>query len=73
MWTIFVPARLIRRLKAGNPDRRETSVYMRNLPRLQNSRPTTNCAWGISWATGDSSHHNFDLGRVERALALYGL
>jgi len=70
----IVPARLIRRLKAGNPDRRE------NLQCICGTCHGYKLQADHKLCIGDKlgyleilRSHNFDLGRVERALALYGL
>ncbi len=70
----IVPARLIRRLNAGNPDRRE------NLQCICGTCHGYKLQADHKLCMGDKlgyleilRTHNFDLGRVERALALYGL
>jgi hypothetical protein len=70
----IVPARLIRRLKAGNPDRRE------NLQCICRTCHGCKLQGDHKLCMGDKlgylevlRTHNFDLARVERALALYGL
>ncbi len=70
----IVPARLIRRLNAGNPDRRE------NLQCICGSCQGCKLQADHKLCMGDKlgyleilRTHNFDLVRVERALALYGL
>ena len=70
----IVPARLIRRLKAGNPDRRE------NLQCICGSCHGYKLQVDHKLCMGDKlgyleilRTHNFDLGRAERALAMYGL
>jgi len=70
----IVPARLIRRLKAGNPDRRE------NLQCICGTCHGYKLQADHKLCIGDKlgylqilRTHHFDLGRVERALALYGL
>ena len=47
----IVPARLIRRLKAGNPDRRENLQCICDHAMATSCRLTTSCAWAINWAT----------------------
>jgi hypothetical protein len=70
----IVPARLIRKLKAGNPDRRE------NLQCICGTCHGYKLQADHKLCLGDQlgyieilRTHNFDLARVERALALYGL
>ena len=70
----IVPARLIRRLKAGNPDRRE------NLQCICGSCHGCKLQADHKLCMGDKLGYleilrtrHFDLARVERALALYGL
>jgi len=70
----IVPARLIRRLNAGNPDRRE------NLQCICGTCHGYKLQADHKLCLGDKlgyleilRTHNFDLARVERALALYGL
>jgi 5-methylcytosine-specific restriction endonuclease McrA len=70
----IVPARLIRRLKAGNPDRRE------NLQCICDTCHGYKLQADHKQCLGDKlgyleilRTHNFDLGRVERALSVYGL
>ena len=70
----IVPARLIRRLRAGNPDRRE------NLQCICGTCHGYKLQADHKLCMGDKlgyleilRTHNFDLGRVERALGLYGL
>ena len=70
----IVPARLIRRLRAGNPDRRE------NLQCICGTCHGYKLQADHKLCLGDKlgyleilRTHNFDLGRVERALTLYGL
>lgn len=70
----IVPARLIRRLKAGDPDRRE------NLQCICGPCHGYKLQADHKLCMGDKlgyleilRTHNFDLARVERALALYGL
>jgi hypothetical protein len=70
----IVPARLIRRLKAGNPDRRE------NLQCICGSCHGCKLQADHKLCLGDKlgymeilRAHHFDLGRVERALSLYDL
>ena len=45
----IVPARLIRRLKAGNPDRRENLQCICGNCHGCKLRAATNFAWAISW------------------------
>jgi hypothetical protein len=47
----IVPARLIRRLRVGNPNRRENLQCICATCHGTNLRLTTSYAWGISWAT----------------------
>ncbi len=70
----IVPARLIRRLRAGNPDRRE------NLQCICGTCHGYKLQADHKLCMGDKlgyleilRTHNFDLVRVERALALYSL
>src|SRR5712692_6504727 len=70
----IVPARLIRRLRAGNPDRRE------NLQCICGTCHGYKLQADHKLCMGDRlgyleilRTHNFDLARVERALALYDL
>jgi HNH endonuclease len=70
----IVPVRLIRRLKVGNPDRRE------NLQCICGSCHGCKLQADHRLCLGDKlgyleilRTHHFDLERVERALALYGL
>ena len=70
----IVPARLIRRLKAGNPDLRE------NLQCICGTCHGYKLQADHKLCLGDKlgylailRAHNFDLDRVERALAIYGL
>ena len=67
----IVPARLIRRLKAGNPDRRE------NLQCICGTCHGYKLQADHKLCLGDKLGYletlRTDLGRVERALALYGL
>ena len=70
----IVPARLIRRLKAGNPDRRE------NLQCVCGSCHGCKLQADHKLCLGDKlgylailRTHNFDLARDERALSLYNL
>jgi DNA-directed RNA polymerase subunit RPC12/RpoP len=70
----IVPARLIRRLRAGNPDRRE------NLECICGTCHGYKLQADHKLCLGDKlgyleilRTHHFDLARVERALALYGL
>jgi hypothetical protein len=70
----IVPARLIRRLKAGGPDRRE------NLQCICGTRHGYKLQADHKLCLGDKLGYleilrtrNFDLARVERALVLYGL
>ena len=69
-----VPARLIRRLRAGNPDRRE------NLQCICGTCHGYKLQADHKLCLGDKlgyleilRTHHFDLARAERALALYGL
>lgn len=70
----IVPARLIRRLRAGNPDRRE------NLQCICGSCHGYKLEADHKLCMGDKlgylavlRTHNFDIARVERALAVYAL
>jgi hypothetical protein len=70
----IVPARLIRRLRAGNPDRRE------NLQCICGTCHGYKLQADHKLCVGDKlgyleilRTHHFDIARVERALALYGL
>jgi hypothetical protein len=70
----IVPARLIRRLRAGNPDRRE------NLQCICGSCHGCKLQADHKLCLGDKlgylailRTHNFDMSRVERALASYRL
>jgi len=70
----IVPARLIRRLRAGNPDRRE------NLECICSTCHGYKLQADHKLCLGDKlgylailRAHNFDLNRVDRALAIYGL
>ena len=70
----IVPARLIRRLNAGNPDRRE------NLQCICGTCHGCKLQADHKLCLGDKlayleilRTHHFDLARVERALAVYGL
>jgi hypothetical protein len=70
----IVPARLIRRLRAGNPDRRE------NLECICGTCHGYKLQADHKLCMGDKlgyleilRNHNFDLIRVERALALFNL
>jgi hypothetical protein len=70
----IVPARLIRRLRAGNPDRRE------NLQCICGTCHGYKLQADHKLCLGDKlgylailRAHNFDLDRVEQALAIYGL
>jgi hypothetical protein len=70
----IVPARLIRRLKLGNPDRQE------NLQSLCGSCHGCKLQADHKLCLGDKlgyleilRRHGFKMERVERALALYGL
>ncbi len=70
----IVPARLIRRLRAGNPDRPE------NLQCLCGTCHGCKLQADHKLCLGDKlgyleilRRHSFDLARVERALALYGM
>ena len=70
----IVPARLIRRLRAGNPDRRE------NLQCICGTCHGYKLQADHKLCLGDKlgyieilRTHHFDLARVERALAFYGL
>ena len=70
----IVPARLIRRLRAGNPDRRE------NLQCICGSCHGCKLQADHKLCLGNKLGyleilriHHFDLLRVERALAIYGL
>ena len=70
----IVPARLIRRLRAGNPDRRA------NLECICGTCHGYKLQADHKLCLGDKlgyleilRSHNFDVARVERALALFGL
>ena len=70
----IVPARLIRQLRARNPDRRE------NLQCICGTRHGYKLQADHKLCMGDKlgyleilRTHHFDLGRAEQALALYGL
>jgi HNH endonuclease len=70
----IVPARLIRRLRAGNPDRRE------NLECICGTCHGYKLQADHKLCLGDRLGyleilriHNFDIARIERALALFGL
>jgi hypothetical protein len=67
----IVPARLIRRLRAGNPDRRENSECIRGTRhgyKLQADHKL--CLRDKPGYLEVRRFHQFDLGRLERRLAL---
>jgi HNH endonuclease len=70
----IVPARLIRRLKAGNPNRRENLQCICGTChgyKLQADHKL--CLGDKLGYLGILRVHNFDMPRIERALALYAL
>jgi HNH endonuclease len=70
----IVPARLIRRLKAGNPDRRENLQCICATCHGYKLQADHKLCMGNQLGYLEILRtHNFDLARVERALALYGL
>ncbi len=70
----IVPARLIRRLKAGNPDRRENLQCICGTCHGYKLQADHKLCLGdkLGYLETLRTHH-FDLARVERALGLYGL
>ena len=70
----IVPARLIRRLNAGNPDRRENLQCICGTCHGYKLQADHKLCMGdkLGYLEILRTHH-FDLGRVERALAHYGL
>jgi len=70
----IVPARLVRRLKAGNPDRRENLQCICGTCHGHKLQADHKLCMGdkLGYLEILRTHH-FDLPRVERALALYGL
>jgi len=70
----IVPARLIRRLKAGNPDRRENLQCICGTCHGYKLQADHKLCLGdkVGYCEILRTHH-FDLGRVERALTVYGL
>jgi hypothetical protein len=70
----IVPARLIRRLRAGNPDRRENLECICGTCHGYKLQADHRLCLGdtLGYLEIVRTHH-FDLARVERALALYGL
>ena len=70
----IVPARLIRRLRAGNPDRRENLQCICGTCHGYKLQADHRLCLGDKLGYLEILRiHNFDLARVERALALYGL
>jgi hypothetical protein len=70
----IVPARLIRRLRAGNPDRRENLQCICGVCHGYKLQADHKLCLGNKLGYLEILRiHNFDLARVERALALYGL
>ena len=70
----IVPARLIRKLRAGNPDRRENLQCICGTCHGYKLQADHKLCMGdkLGYLEILRAHH-FDLGRAERALALYGL
>ncbi len=70
----IVPARLIRRLRAGNPDQRENLQCICGTCHGYKLQADHKLCLGdkLGYLEILRSHH-FDLGRAEGALALYGL
>lgn len=70
----IVPARLIRRLKAGNPDRRENLECICETCHGYKLRADHKLCLGDKLGYLEILRiHHFDLARLERVLALYGL
>jgi len=70
----IVPARLIRRLKAGNPDRRENLQCICGTCHGYKLQADHKLCLGNKLGYLEILRtHNFDLARVERALSLYNL
>jgi hypothetical protein len=70
----IVPARLIRRLKASNPDRRENLQCICGVCHGYKLQADHKLCLGdkLGYLEILRTHH-FDLARAERALSLYGL
>ena len=70
----IVPARLIRKLRVGNPDRRENLQCICATCHGYKLQADHKLCLGNKLGYLEILRtHNFDLGRVERALSLYGL
>jgi len=69
----IVPARLIRRLRAGNPDRRNLQRICRNCRGYKLQADHKLCLGDKLGYLEILCTHNFDVARAERALALFGL
>lgn len=70
----IVPARLIRKLKAGNPDRRENLECICGTCHGHKLQADHRLCLGDKLGYLEVLRiHSFDLARVERALVLYGL
>ena len=70
----IVPARLIRRLKAGNPDQRESLECICGTCHGYKLQADHKLCMGDRLGYVEMLRtHNFDLDRVERALTVYGL
>ena len=70
----IVPARLVRRLKAGNPNRRENLQCICGTCHGYKLQADHKLCLGNKLGYLEILRaHNFDLDRVERALAIYGL
>ena len=70
----IVPARLIRKLRAGNPDRREKLECICGTCHGHKLEADHKLCLGDKLGYVEILRtHNFDVGRVDRALALYGL
>jgi len=70
----IVPARLIRKLKAGNPDRRENLECLCRICHGYKLQADHKLCLGNKLGYLEILRtHQFDLARIERALALFGL
>jgi hypothetical protein len=70
----IVPARLIRRLRAGNPDRRENLQCICGTCHGYKLQADHKLCMGDRLGYLEILRiHNFDMARVERALALFGI
>ncbi|MGH7743968.1 MAG: HNH endonuclease [Candidatus Dormibacteria bacterium] len=70
----IVPARLIRKLRAGNPDRRENLECLCRTCHGYNLEADHKLCLGNKLSYLEILRtHQFDMARVERALALYNL